>query len=180
MREFRYNLFMYLLRTAAFCIALVLVVPLLPVSAASTSSSSSSASNCKEPKILDCMLGYRPKCVSGKWKCLKRSGGTGKAPVLTAIKPDHAWFGKDVVIFGTGFAKKNNFIHIGDYTIPHVGSANGKSLTFRIPRIIKPACLFKKPTCEYGVAKLDKGMYNLSVETEGKVSEPMTLWVVER
>jgi hypothetical protein len=159
-------------------ITLAILFSSSPVLAASSSSSSGDASSCG-PNPLECILGYRPLCSGGQWKCVKRSGGTGTAPVLTTLLPNHAKFGKRVTIIGSGFTKKDNIIHIGDNVIRGAFSTNGKSITFIVPRLIKPACIFDKPPCKYGVVRLEQGAHQLSVETEGKTSEPLTLTIVK-
>ncbi len=163
-----------------FALTLALITASSPVSAATSSSSSAAdTASCPAPNTLECNLGYRPTCVDGEWQCKKRSSGNGKAPVLTSLEPSRVFTGKPVTIIGSGFAKTNNVIHIGDFVILNVYSTNGKNITFRVPRIITPACLFERPACDLGVTKLEKGTYELRVESERKLSEPLTLKILK-
>lgn len=146
--------------------------------------SSAPMNDCGANTVL-CAKDRVPSCIEGKWRCVKGSAvsstaSSAVAPMtIKSFLPKYARIGKRVTLQGEGFAKNGNVVHIGDYVVRDVFSADGKTMTFLLPRIIKPACLYERPSCEIGLIRLEPGTYEVYVEKEGRKSNTMEMKVLE-
>jgi len=131
-----------------------------------------------------CAAGRRASCIEGKWRCVKGSMAVSSAATSISIKgfnPKFARIGKRLTITGEGFARNGNVVHIGENMVRDVYSADGKTMTFLLPRLIKPACLYEKPMCDIGIVTMEPGTYDvyIDVEKEDRQSSKVKMTIIE-
>lgn len=107
---------------------------------------------------------------------VKDPQGKDAVPQLILLDPGSGQVGAKVIIKGTGFTKKGNSIHIGDikYAITNLASADGKTLTFRLPAA--PCNQRTKLNCPTTV--IPAGTYEIAVVNENGLSNSLQFQIV--
>jgi len=98
-------------------------------------------------------------------------------PSITAISPVSGPVGTNVSITGTGFTSTGNMVTFGFGGIPNLNSADGKTISFKVPSSMNAGCYYSVPQCLMPAISVVPGQYQVSVKNSNGTSNALTFTV---
>ena len=97
-------------------------------------------------------------------------------PHIQSISPTSGQIGTVVTVQGTRFDSKNNTVLFGSGAIVNIPAQNG-TLTFTVPAMLDPLCIYSRPSCKLPSQPTLPGSYSVSVMTKNGTSNAVTFTV---
>lgn len=98
---------------------------------------------------------------------------------ISFMTPVFGPIGTQVTLTGTGFTSTDNIVYFGGGVIMNIPSFDGKTLTFTVPSVASPLCLYTSPACKVASQVITIGSkYQVKVSNANGVSNAMLFHVV--